>query len=278
MSNELTLITGAASGIGRELARQFAANGHPLILTARSETDLNQLSEDLIAEHGVQVRFIAADLNESEGLQSLLEAVAEEQIDILVNNAGLGQHGKFAEIPIEREIEIINVNITAALVLTRFLLPEMIARGAGRILNTASIAGFMPAPQLAVYHASKAFVLSFTEALATELHETGVTATALCPGATDTDFFPEADLTHSTIFQKGNVMAPQAVAEIGYKAVMRGERVVVAGGMNKAMAFSQRFLPEWLSSKLSDTFYSDVKPGTEKRVSGEIAAQHAARS
>jgi short-subunit dehydrogenase len=247
-----------------------------LILTARSENDLDLLAQDLIQEHGVQVRFIAADLNESEGLQSLLEAVAEEEIEILVNNAGLGQHGKFAEIPIEREIEIINVNITAALVLTRALLPGMIARGRGRILNTASIAGFMPAPQLAFYHASKAFVLSFTEALATELKETGVTATALCPGATDTDFFPEADLTHSTIFQKGNVMAPQAVAEIGYKAVMNGERVVVAGGMNEAMVFSQRFLPEWLSSKLSDTFYSDVKPGTEKRVPGEIAAQHAA--
>jgi short-subunit dehydrogenase len=111
--------------------------------------------------------------------------------------------------------------------------------------------------------------------LATELKDTGVTATALCPGATDTDFFEEADLAHTTIFQKGNVMPPQKVAEIGYKAVMAGDRVTVAGGLNKAMVFSQRFLPEWLSSKIMDASYSDVKPGTEKRVPGEVAAHYA---
>jgi short-subunit dehydrogenase len=280
MSNETVLITGAAHGIGLELAREFARNGHPLILTARSESELENIASDLIDEHGVQIRYIAADFNDANAAQGLADTLDQEnvQIDILVNNAGLGQHGKFWEIPLERDMQMINVNIAALLMLSKSFLPKMVRRGGGRILNTASIAGFMPAPNMAVYHATKAFVLSFSEALATELKDTGVTVTALCPGATDTNFFPEAELTDTAMFQKGNVMAPQEVAKIGYEALMKGERVVVAGGINKAMVFSNRFVPEWLTTKLSEAFYTDVKPEDRKREPGDVARKYAAHS
>ena len=276
MNNETVLITGASSGIGLELAKQFAQNGHPLIITARTESELQVLANDLSNTYKNKIRFIAADLNDANGASGLAEALGKEniQIDILVNNAGLGQKGKFWEIPLERDVEMINVNIAAVIVLTKAFLPQMVARGSGRILNTASIAGFMPAPTMAIYHATKAFVLSFSEAIATELKDTGVTVTALCPGATDTNFFPEADLTDSNAVQKANLMAPQEVAEIGYKALMDGERVVVAGGLNKAMAFTTRFLPEWMNAKMSETLYADAKPGDRKRQTGDVAAKY----
>jgi short-subunit dehydrogenase len=167
-----------------------------VILSAPRESELNDIARELEEMHGVWVRTVAQDLEEPGAAENIFQSASSEgrSIDILVNNAGLGQRGKFWEYPIERDIAMIRVNLEATVRLTKMFLPPMLKRRGGRILNTASIAGFEPGPLLAIYHATKAFVLSFTEALGVELEKTGVTVTALCPGATDTDFFPKANM------------------------------------------------------------------------------------
>jgi short-subunit dehydrogenase len=279
MSNNTVLITGGSSGIGFQLARQFAKHGHPLILAARHEGKLKEAARSLAEEFGVPVRSIAQNLEEPEAAQKIYDAVMSDGtgIGILVNDAGFGERGKFWEIPVERNVAMIRVNIEALVRLTGLFLPGFLKRGHGRVLNVASTAAYQPGPLLATYYASKAFVLSLSEALFEELKETGVTVTALCPGATDTEFFTEAGMENATIVQKGNLMAPQDVAEGGYKALMDGERVYVAGGLNKAMAFSTRLLSDGLQSKLAEKLHSDVGPGEVKRVSGEVAAKAAAK-
>ena len=202
----------------------------------------------------------------------LFDAIRREAVlvDILVNNAGIGFRGRFWEIPLENQMNIVRVNIEAVLRMTHLFLPQMIRRNQGRIMNTASIAGFEPGPLLAVYHASKAFVLSFSEALATELEDTKLTVTALCPGPTDTDFFPKAGLTDTKAFQKAHVMAPQEVAELAYKGLMRGDRTVVAGGANKAMVFARRFMTEGAQAKMNQKIYERAKPTQQKRHRGDF--------
>jgi short-subunit dehydrogenase len=272
MKAETVLITGAASGIGLALAREFAKHGHDLILTSRVDSELEHVATDLTSKYNVQVGIIAADLKDEEAPQRIFDAVQREgaAIDILVNNAGLGFRGKFWEIPLEDELAIVRINIEAVIRLTHLFLPQMINRNSGRILNTASIAGFEPGPLLAVYHASKAFVLSMTEALATELEETKITVTALCPGPTDTDFFPKAGMVETKAFQKAHVMAPQEVAEIGYRALMRGDRTVVAGASNKALVFARRFMTEGAQAKMNKKFYERAKPAAQKRRRGDV--------
>lgn len=267
------LITGASSGIGFELAREFARHGHDLVLVAPNEAELQTIAEDLRRDHRIGVTVVAADLRdpaEPEEIFRLLESSAIT-VDILVNNAGFGAHGKFHEILLEKDVGMIRLNVEAVLRLTKLFLPPMLERGHGRILNTASIAGFEPGPLEAVYHATKAFVLSLSESLATELESTGVTVTALCPGATDTDFFPKADMVETKVFQKGNVMSPQEVAEKAYPALMRAERVFIPGGMNKAMVFAGRFTTEAAQAKMSQKQYEDVPAGEHEREPGEIA-------
>jgi short-subunit dehydrogenase len=268
---ERALITGASSGIGLELARQFAKHGHPLVITAPVESELQALARALQSDYSVDVQIVARDLEDPQAPQQIFDVVERSgaQIDILVNNAGLGRRGNFWEIPLEDDLKMLRVNIGAVVRLTKLFLPPMIARGGGRILNTASVAGFEPGPTLAVYHATKAFVLSLSEALATELQDAGVTVTALCPGATDTDFFPKASMEDTKIFQKGNVMPPQEVAEKGYDAMMRGERVFVPGAMNKALVFSRRFLPESAQAKVNEQFYEE-HDGPRKRERGDV--------
>ena len=271
MKEGIALITGASSGIGLELARQFAMNGHPLVLVARVENERRTIAEELSQKHNVGVDFIAKDLSDPESASQIWEELKQSRTDIefLVNNAGLGQRGKFWETPMERDIEMLRVNIGAVVRLTKLFLPSMVARNHGRILNTASIAGFEPGPLLAVYHATKAFVLSFSEAIATELEDTDVTMTALCPGATDTDFFPKAQMIETRAFQKSAVMTPQEVAEAGYKAMMRGERVFVPGAMNKTIVFTRRILSEHAQSKVNEKFYEDVDPEDIKHQRGD---------
>jgi short-subunit dehydrogenase len=279
-TQERVLITGASSGIGLELAHEFARHGHPLVITATSQDELVEVCRKLGSDHGVEVHVIAQNLLEPGAAQALFDSIKAQglEIEILVNNAGVGHKGTFADQPVEQHVEMIHLNIEAVVTLTRAFLPSFIARGHGRILNTASIAGFMPAPQMAVYHATKAFVLSFSEAVAAELTGTGVSMTALCPGATDTDFFERAGAVEATMFQKGNVMAPQDVAEGGYKALMTGDRVYVAGGLNKAMVFSRRFFPDSFLAKMSEVFYTDVKPEDHTREPGEVTAKRAAKT
>jgi len=269
------LITGASSGIGLELAREFAKNGHPLVIVAPVASELEKIAEQIRGEYGVPVRVIAKDLEDASAPFQIWEELQNCGIgvEILVNNAGFGVRGNFWEISLQDDVGMIHLNIEAVVRLTKAFLPPMLARGHGRVLNTASVAGFEPGPLLAVYHATKAFVLSLSEALATELEDTGITVTALCPGPVDTDFFPKADMVETRAFQKANVMAPQEVAEIGYAALMRGERVIVPGGMNKAMVFSRRMTSESAQAKMNQKLYSDVDPKDHTREPGEIAAR-----
>ena len=274
MNEETVLITGASSGIGLALAREFAQHGHPLVLTAPVEAELRSLATDLARIHGVKARIIAKDLARETAPQEIFNELAREdiQIEILVNNAGLGQRGKFWETPLDRDITILRVNAEAVLRMTKLFLPMMVQRGHGRIMNTASIAGFEPGPLLAVYHATKAFVLSLSEALATELEDTAVTVTALCPGPVDTDFFPKAEMIDSEVFQRGNVMAPQEVARAGYEALMRGDRITIPGATNKAMVFSRRLMPEAAQAKINEKLYSPTDPAERKRERGDVEA------
>jgi short-subunit dehydrogenase len=277
MSTETVLVTGASSGIGRELARQFAKHGHPLVIVAPVQSELDAVAAALRQEYGVTVQAIAKDLEHEDAAQEIFDELAEDdiQIDILVNDAGHGQRGNFWEVSLERHISVIRLNVEAVIRLSRLFLPSLVKRGRGRILNLASIAGFEPGPLMAVYHASKAFVLSWSEALATELKDTGVTVTALCPGPVDTDFFPKAEMVETNAFQNAKVMSPQEVAEAGYDALMRGERVYVPGGMNKAMVFSRRFMSESAQAKMNEHMYDDAKE--HKRDRGDIEAEAEAK-
>jgi short-subunit dehydrogenase len=271
MSTETALITGASSGIGLHLAHEFAAHGHPLVLVAPVEAELETVAWQLRKDFSTSVRVIAKDLEQPGAAWEISEELrhASVTVDILVNNAGKGFRGKSWEIPMENDLSMVWLNIEAPLRLTKLFLPPMIQRGAGRILNTASIAGFEPGPMLNVYHASKAFLLSWSEALAVELEGTGVSVTALCPGPTDTDFFPKADMMAVRGFHQGQLMAPQEVARAGYEGMMKSELFVVPGGMNKAMVAARRLLPVTTQARLNQKFYEELPPEQQKRQRGD---------
>jgi short-subunit dehydrogenase len=279
MSTETALITGASSGIGLHLAHEFAAHGHPLVLVAPVESELEVVAFQLRKDHNVDVGVIASDLEQPEAAQNLFSELNEAgiKIDILVNNAGKGFRGDSWEIPLEHDLAMVRLNIEAPLKLTKFLLPAMIQRRAGRILNTASIAGFEPGPLLNVYHSTKAFLLSWSEALAIELENSGVTVTALCPGPTDTDFFPKADMMAVRGFHQGQLMPPQDVAKAGYEALMKGELFVVPGSMNKAMVAARRVLPVATQARLNQKFYEELPAEEQKRQRGDKEVAAAAR-
>src|SRR5882724_4268317 len=189
-ASETVLITGASSGIGLELAKCFAADGCKLVLVARNTDALEKLAEELRRKNKIEAIVLTADLSLPETPRRIFQELSAQKIsvDVLVNNAGFGLHDAFAKLPLQRQLEIIQVNVTALTELTGLFLPGMIERKRGGILNVASVAGFLPGPNMAVYYASKAFVLSFTEALAEELAEAGVTISAFCPGATESNF------------------------------------------------------------------------------------------
>ena len=197
-----------------------------------------------------------------------LESAAVE-VDILVNDAGRGFHGNWWELPIEKDISMLRLNVEAVLRLTKLFLRPMLRRNRGRILNTASVAGFEPGPLLATYFATKAFVLSWSEALAAELNKTAISVTALCPGVTDTDFFEKADAENIQGRQSSNVMSPQEVAKVGYKAMIDGERFVVPGGINKAMVAARRIMSVGLQAKLNEKINEDVPSKECKHHRGE---------
>jgi short-subunit dehydrogenase len=276
MNTETALITGSSSGIGLHLAEEFSRNGHPVVLVAPVESELRSIARKLQREGAPEPIVIAKDLERAESAQEIYDELQSRgvTVDILVNNAGHGHRGKFHEIPIEQDQSMVRLNIGAVLRLTKLFLPPMLARKRGRILNTASVAGFEPGPLLAVYHATKAFVLSLSEALATELEGTGVTLTALCPGPTDTDFFPKADMMETRAFQ--HAMAPQDVAKAGYKACMKGERIIIPGGMNKVLVGARRILSSDAQAHLNKKFYEDLPPEDRKYERGDME-QEAAR-
>jgi Short-chain dehydrogenases of various substrate specificities len=245
------LVTGASVGIGFELARVFARNGFDLLLVSRRPDALEAVAGRLEGEFKVRASTFAADLRDPDSPQRLFDHCLNEKlaIDVLVNNAGIGFGGEFGEGDVNRQLDIIRVNVAALTHLTGLFLPQMMLRRAGRILNVASTAAFQPGPLMAVYYASKAYVLSFSEALAEELRNTGVTVTALCPGPTKTEFAAAAEIENTRLFASV-VAAASDVAEFGYEATMEGKRVAIPGMMNKIVAQSNRFAPRIVATKL----------------------------
>jgi hypothetical protein len=238
------LITGASAGLGRELARLFAADGHGVILVARRLDRLEELADELRGRHGVEAVPLAADLTDPDAPAHIVDHVRARglTVDYLVNNAGFGAVGAFAAQPTAGPLAMIQVNVAALTHLTSLMLPDMVERRFGRILNLGSTAGFVPGPFMATYYATKAFVNSFTEALAYELDGTGVTATVSCPGATATEFGGVAGNERSLLFQLGAAEST-TVAREAYQAMHRGQRMVVHGWQNKLSAQSVRVSP-----------------------------------
>ena len=252
-SPQTVLLTGASSGIGAALARLFAADGSKLILGGRNEDALATLAEDLQAKHGTTGLIYAADLSDPMAPQELLDAVAEAglEVDTLVNCAGFGLGGAFAGAGIDETHAMIDVNVTSLTMLTRRVLPGMIERKRGRILNVASTAAFQPGPGMAVYYATKAYVLSFSEALAVELAGKGVTVTTLCPGPTETAFAARSGMADSALFRGSKVMDAASVALAGYDGMLRGARIVIPGAFNRIGAFAGRHLPRRLTASVA---------------------------
>lgn len=241
------LITGASGGIGLELARILAREQYDVILVARSKERLEEIAAELRTMHKVQADVIALDLAEAGAPAQIQRRV--QSVEILVNNAGFGLYGKFAEFSVTQDLNLMHLNMDALVALTREFLPGMIAAGSGRILNVASTAAFQPGPLMALYYASKAFVLHFSEAIANELQGTGVTVTVLCPGPTETGFQERAAIQGIRLNQMG-MMSARAVAEAGYRGLMAGKTIVIPGVKNKVGALSVRFSPRKLVIKI----------------------------
>ena len=248
MSRKRALITGASGGIGLELATLFAARGHDLVLVARSAAQLEAIAVDLRAKYAIDVHVIAQDLAVAGSAQAVYDTALS--CDILVNNAGFATSGRFAEVDLDLERGELQLNIVTLTELTKLFLPGMIARRWGRVLNVASTAAFGPGPFMAVYYASKAYVLSFSEGIASELRGTGVSVTCLAPGATHTGFAMRAGVAATPLFTIG-VASAQAVAKAGYDGLFAGKSLVVPGLKNKAIVFSTRLAPRKLLAHIA---------------------------
>ena len=252
-AGQTALVTGASGGIGLELARLFAAGGYGLVLVARSGGRLEELAGELRTRHGVTVRVMAADLARSESPEELARELEQAgvAVDVLVNNAGFATFGPFVETDLHAELEELQLNVVTLTHLTKKLLPGMLARRRGGVLNVASTAAFQPGPLMAVYYATKAYVLSFSEALAEELRGTGVTVSALCPGPTVTGFQKRADMEGSGLFSGPiKVMDAATVARAGYEGFRAGRRIIIPGGINKLGVMSLRVSPRGLVTRL----------------------------
>ncbi len=247
----ITLITGASGGIGRALAERCARAGHGLILVARSEAKLRALADTLAQRHGVPAWVRVVDLTAPDAIDQI--AVAVEQVgrlDLLINNAGVGDYGLFAEVSADKAAHTLQLDVVALTLLTHRLLPWLLA-SRGKVLNIASTAAFQPTPYLAVYGAAKAYVRSFSLALAEELRPSGVGVTVLCPGPTATGFFDHADMHRSGLVKGRRLPTPEAVAELGFCAVQRGDLVAVHGWLNRLMALGARLTPDRLLLRIA---------------------------
>jgi len=257
----LALVTGASSGIGADLAREVARDGHDLVLSARRVEPMQALAEELKAL-GATCTILAADLSKNGAAAALVRDIEARGliVEVLINAAGLGANGRFDASDPARVSEMLQVNVVSLTELTRMLIPPMVARRSGKVMLVASTAGFQPGPQMAVYCASKAYVLSFGEAIAYELHGSGVTVTTLCPGATDTEFARVAEAGKSALF-KGllPVMSASEVARIGYQGLKAGRGVVIAGLVNKVMVTSSRLSPAPVSLRIANWMMSTGK-------------------
>jgi short-subunit dehydrogenase len=265
MSNtrKYALITGATSGIGYELAKLFAKDHYNLVIVSRDQQELNLKAEEF-RQFGVEVTTIAKDLFSNEEAASIYQEVKNQgiEIDVLVNDAGQGIYGLFIDTEIQRELDIINLNIGATVILTKDFLKDMVSRNSGKILNLASIASKTPGPWQSVYHGTKAFVYSFTEAIREETKDYDITITALLPGVTDTDFFEKADMNDSKAIQDKESMASAAdVAKDGFNALMAGKDKIISGMKNKVQVGMSNFMPD---TTVAHQLYEQQKPVDEK--------------
>ncbi|MFI5323636.1 MAG: SDR family NAD(P)-dependent oxidoreductase [Thermodesulfobacteriota bacterium] len=257
MTEETVLITGASSGIGLELARLFAADNSNLVLVARREDRLRALADELKSEFGVDVFILPKDLSQKNAPKEIFDTLGKEgiQIDVVVNNAGFGSRGSVADLDTDMQIDMIQVNAVALTHLTRLFLPGIIERGRGGILNVGSLAGFQPGPNLAVYYATKAYVLSFTEALAEEIKNPNIKITCLAPGPVRTEFGSKSELDDSLLF-KLSLMDVEPVVKTGYEGFRNGKVIVIPGYKQKIILFLLRFTPRFLVRKIAKALNS----------------------
>ncbi|MEK7485631.1 MAG: SDR family oxidoreductase [Planctomycetota bacterium] len=251
-SSSRVLITGASTGIGADLARLFAQDHYSLILVSRNQNRLETLAQELQKKYEIVVDVISVDLAQPNGVFQLWKEIEDRQflVEILVNNAGIGVYGEFINTALTEEIQMIQLNVVTLTALSKFCLKKMKEQGKGKILNVASTAAFQPGPMMAVYYASKAYVLFFSEALSCELEKSGITVTTLCPGPTKTEFMKQAKMEEMNILKTGKVeklfMTSEAVARIGYRGLMKGKRVVITGTKNYLAAQMIKFAPKIL--------------------------------
>ena len=239
------LLTGASSGIGLAMARILAEEGWDLIIVGRNVDTLTALKDELSSKNGINVDVIQADLSEDGASRKVFDDVASmnKDVDYLINCAGIGDFGEFASCDLKRQEDMIHINDLALVDMTRLFVPKMIERGSGRILNVSSIAAFQPGPLMSIYYASKAFVQSFTEALAVELKGTGVKVSVLCPGPTDTPFLEKAGQTGQNMYKKSACVTPERVASYGLKKAEKGKVVIICGTVPKIVIFLERLTP-----------------------------------
>jgi uncharacterized protein len=255
-SSKIALITGASGGIGKGLAEQFAKDGYDVILAARSVGKLQALATELSQKYKITALPLAADLEAVDGAAQLHAEIQSRglRISALVNNAGYGLYGEFKDSALANELKMMQLNMNALVTLSKLFMPDLIATR-GKLLNVASTAAFQPGPYMAVYYATKSFVLSFSEAIAAELAGTGVTVTALCPGPTASGFQDKAAMHDSALVKGKRLPSAEEVAAAGYKALQRGQRVFIPGLMNWLMAQSVRYTPRnmvtWLVKQMS---------------------------
>jgi short-subunit dehydrogenase len=247
------LITGASSGIGYELSKIFSKNGYNLLLVSENRQELEAAAEEIVKRHSIQVKAITKDLTEPSAPQELYDEIIADgfDIDVLVNNAGYGFGGKFTDHGTDEHISLIRLNIAALTILCRLFGADMVKKGSGSILNVASAAAFQAGPFMSTYYASKAYVLSFSEAIGNEFAGYGVNVTVLCPGPTQTHFIDRAGISDTKIANVPWKMNPAEVARIGYAGLMKGKRVVIPGFMNKFIAFSVRLIPRSTAVSIS---------------------------
>lgn len=261
-AGETVLITGATSGIGLELARCFAKDRYNVILVARTQADLEKTAQELSTTYDVKAYGIAADLMKPGAAEQLYNEIREEgiQVDVLVNDAGQGVWGKFVETDLQKELDIIQLNINATVILTKLFLKEMVARNSGKILQLASTSSKAPTPLLSVYAGTKAFIYNFTQGLINELKDTNVTMTALLPGPTETDFFRKAGAENTVVYQEMELADPADVAKDGYEALQNGESKIVSGLKNKLQTTMGNLMPD---EALAENYRKQMNPSVK---------------
>lgn len=262
-AHSYALITGASSGIGNCIARALARRGHNLVLTARSEGKLTQLAADLVRQHSIKAEVIPADLSRRDAAPQLAATLKERNFDVnlLVNNAAFGARGEFWKLPLDRQMSMVRLNINTLVELTYLLLPAMVARGEGAIINVSSTVSFQPTAYTSTYAATKAFVTSFSMGLAEEVRPHGIRVVTLCPGSTRTNFFEAGN--YGVRDMPGGMQAPEEVAEEALRALDRGGGLAVPRLLNKSMIFVQRFCPRETVAKFAARVFRPRNAGNQ---------------